>query len=167
MNRTHDEIRTEIEQTRGELAAKTAELKDRASSAARALRPSHQIHERPLTMVALSVAAGFALERIVFGGRVRKGDTTICVVREADRDALLELLDTRKGRPVLTLAGQKYAPRRRSGFLARLGQLAAAALVRKLVTEWRQRGTRELGSVTPTPLPSPWGYTSPYTTSGR
>lgn len=64
--RTQDDIRKDIDETRGDIAAKAAELSDRASAAAQKLRLSHQMDERPFTMLAISVVAGFAAQRILF-----------------------------------------------------------------------------------------------------
>ncbi len=63
--RTQEEIRKDIDQARGDIAAKAAELSDRAAHAAQKLRLSHQVEQRPFTMLALSVVAGFAAERLL------------------------------------------------------------------------------------------------------
>jgi hypothetical protein len=111
----YSNIRADIDRTRDSLAEKTSELADRAAQTASRLRPSQQMNERPFTMLALSVAAGFLAQRLLFG---RRAHPPVVVVNESHRES-------RKREPL--------------GALASAGQMAAGALAREVAARLMDR----------------------------
>lgn len=148
--REHREIREDIERTREDLTEKASELGERAVQTARKFKLSYQIEQRPFAMLAISVAAGFVAQRLLFP---RRPEPNIFVVSEDE----LEQAPRRMKRRVMDLRDEEIGgegeldEERRGSFwesepmraLATAGQVAAGSLVREVASRLISRNSDE------------------------
>ena len=139
--REHHDIRVDIERTREDLTEKASELTERAAQAARKFKLSYQVEQRPFAMVAISVAAGFVAQRLLFP---RRRGPNIVVVSEDE----LEQAPRRMKRRRMALRDEEpteegeLEEETRSSFwhsepmraLTSAGQIAAGSLVREVAS---------------------------------
>jgi hypothetical protein len=148
MSRKQDDIREDIDKAREGIASKVAELSDRAAAAANKLRLSHQVDERPFTMLAVSLVAGFAAERLLFGRR--RSEPAVYVVHDNGGGAVKKRPRSRRDEidddeaPRHRRAKEDHVDGHESGFepmkaVAMVGQMAASALAREVAARLIER----------------------------
>ncbi|HZO15115.1 MAG TPA: hypothetical protein VFB62_17690 [Polyangiaceae bacterium] len=145
--RSHHEIREDIERTREDLTQKASELTERAAQTARKFKLSYQVEHRPFAMLAISVAAGFVAQRLLFR---RRPEPNILVVSEdgleqAPRRVKRRVKDLREEEPVdedgeVRASFWHSEPMRA---LTAAGQIAAGSLAREVATRLISRKSDE------------------------
>ena len=138
--REHRDIRDDIERTREDLTQKASELSERAAQTAKKLKLSYQVEQRPFATLAISVAAGFVVQRLLFP---RRPEPNIFVVsedelEEAPRRMKRHMMDLRDDEP----REEELDEEARGSFwdsepvraLTTAGQMAAGALVREVAS---------------------------------
>ena len=152
--RKHLEIREDIQRTREDLTEKASELSERAAQTARKLKLSYQVDQHPFAMLAISVAAGFVAQRLLFP---RRPEPNIVVVSKdelerAPRRIKRHMKDLRDEEP--TEEGELDGETRHSFWdsepmraLTTAGQVAAGSLAREVASRLISRKSDERETV--------------------